>query len=274
MTHHIRAKKSLGQNFLKDPYYLQKIVDAAQVNAEDQVLEIGPGLGHLTQALAKRAGKVLALELDDRLIPILKQDFREKNNVEIVQADALEYSYESLSGKWKVVANLPYYISTPVIQRLLAARNKFKSFTLMLQKEVAGRIASPPGSKEYGYLSVLVQLHADPRIEFKVPPGAFTPVPEVDSTVITLTLRDHLSVPAINEDFFVQVIKAAFSQRRKTLRNALKQLKIPLEKLASVSEESGIDLGRRAETLSVQEFGKLADFLRPMGQDSGFKVKG
>jgi 16S rRNA (adenine1518-N6/adenine1519-N6)-dimethyltransferase len=257
----IRAKKSLGQNFLKDPHYLNKIVDAAQVGPEDQVLEIGPGLGHLTRVLAARAKKVLALELDERLIPHLQQEFSMLRNVEIVQADAVEYPYESLSTRWKVVANLPYYISTPIIQRLIACRDKFMTLTLMLQQEVAERVASLPGGKAYGYLSVLVQLYAEPRVEFMVPPGAFTPKPEVNSAVITLTIRDHPAVAVVDENFFVRLVKAAFSQRRKTLRNALKQLDAPAEKLAMVPSKTGIDLSRRAETLTVKEFGLLADFL-------------
>jgi 16S rRNA (adenine1518-N6/adenine1519-N6)-dimethyltransferase len=211
--------------------------------------------------LAARAKKVLALELDERLIPHLQQEFSMLRNVEIVQADAIEYPYESLSPRWKVVANLPYYISTPIIQRLIASRNKFTTLTLMLQQEVAERIASLPGGKAYGYLSVLVQLYAEPRIEFIVPPGAFTPKPEVNSAVITLTIRDHPAVAVMNDNFFVRVVKAAFSQRRKTLRNALKQLDAPAEKLAMVPSKTGIDLSRRAETLTVKEFGLLADFL-------------
>jgi 16S rRNA (adenine1518-N6/adenine1519-N6)-dimethyltransferase len=257
----IRAKKSLGQNFLKDPHYLHKIVAAAQVGPEDDVLEIGPGLGHLTRILAEKARKVLAIELDERLIPILEKEFNCRQNTEIIHADALEYSYKSLSGQWKAVANLPYYISTPIIQKLLADRAKFTSLTLMLQKEVAERIAASPGGKEYGYLSVLVQLYAEPRIEFVVPAGAFSPAPEVDSTVITLVIRDRPAVPLNDEAFFTRVVKAAFSQRRKTLRNSLKQLGISKDKMDAVMNEIGIDLGRRAETLSVKEFGRLADFL-------------
>ncbi len=262
MNESIRAKKSLGQNFLKDPHYLGRIVDAARVGPDDQVLEIGPGLGHLTAVLAQRAGKVLAVEVDDRLIPHLQKEFEGLKNVELVHADALEYDYRALDGDWKVVANLPYYISTPIIQKLIEHRKKFVSFTLMLQKEVAERIAAPPGGKEYGYLSVLVQFYTVPRIEFKVPPGAFTPRPEVDSIVITLAVREQPAVQVRDERFFMRVVKAAFSQRRKTLRNALKQLEVPAERMAAVQEGTGIDLGRRAETLSVEEFGKLADFLR------------
>lgn len=257
----IRAKKSLGQNFLNDPHYLNKIADAARVGPGDQVLEIGPGLGHLTTVLTQRAQKVLAIEVDDRLIPHLQGEFSACRNFELLHADALEYDYGSLKGRWKVVANLPYYISTPIIQKLISCREKFISLTLMLQKEVAERIASPPGGKEYGYLSVLVQFYTVPRIEFKVPPGAFSPRPEVDSAVITLFLRDRPAVTIKDEAFFISVIKAAFSHRRKTLRNALKKLDLPKEKMDAVRDSTGIDLGRRAETLSIEEFGCLADFL-------------
>jgi 16S rRNA (adenine1518-N6/adenine1519-N6)-dimethyltransferase len=261
MDNTIRAKKSLGQNFLKDPNYLKKIVDAAGVGPDDLVIEIGPGLGHLTRVLASRAKKVLALELDERLIPLLRREFSLLHNVEIVQADAIEYPYRALSDKWKVVANLPYNISTPIIQKLIAHKDKFTALTLMLQQEVAERVASPPGGKEYGYLSVLVQLYAEPRIEFIVPPGAFMPKPEVNSAVMTLAIREHPAVAVLDEKFFVRVVKAAFSQRRKTLRNTLKQLDIPAEKMAMVLNTTGIDLNRRAETLTIKEFGMLADHL-------------
>jgi len=261
MDNTIRAKKSLGQNFLKDPNYLKKIVDAARVGPDDLVLEIGPGLGHLTRVLASRAKKVLALELDERLVPLLQREFSLLHNVEIVQADAIEYPYGALSDKWKVVANLPYNISTPIIQKLIAHRDKFTSLTLMLQQEVAERVASLPGGKEYGYLSVIVQLYAEPRIEFMLPPGAFMPRPDVNSAVMTLTIRERPAVAVLDEKFFVRVVKAAFSQRRKMLRNALKQLDIPAEKMAVILNKTGIDLNRRAETLTVTEFGMLADHL-------------
>ena len=257
----IRAKKSLGQNFLKDPHYLRMIADAARLVPGDQVVEIGPGLGHLTRVLAASAGKVLAIELDERLIAPLRREFAANPNIEVVQADALGYPYASLPGKWKVVANLPYYISTAVLQELIARREKFVSLTLMLQKEVAERIAASPGGKEYGYLSVLVQLYAEPRIEFTVPPGAFTPRPDVESAVVTLSLRGAPAVSVRDEGFLLRVVKAAFSQRRKTLRNSLRQLDPAKEKLEAAARLTGIDLGRRAETLSVEEFGRLADFL-------------
>jgi len=259
----IRAKKSLGQNFLKDPYYLAKIANSAMIVPSDFVLEIGPGFGDLTGGLAARAGIVRALELDGRLIPLLRKKFADSRNVEIVQVDALQYPYDSLDGKWKVVANLPYYISTPIIQKLLGHRDKFDRLTLTLQKEVAERIASPPGGKDYGFLSVLVQLYSEPHIEFMVPAGAFTPKPDVDSAVITLAIRCAPAASLDDEDYFIRVVKAAFSQRRKTLRNSLKQLDPPEEKMAAMLAKTGIDLSRRAETLSVREFAALAGFLHP-----------
>jgi 16S rRNA (adenine1518-N6/adenine1519-N6)-dimethyltransferase len=258
---HLYPKKSLGQNFLKDPHYLGKIVDAAQIGLQDQVIEIGPGLGHLTRALAETGCKLLLLELDDRLVPRLREEFGSRPAVQVVHADALEYDYGGLSGTWKVVANLPYYISTPIIQRLVAQRGRFTTLTLMLQKEVAERIAADPGGKEYGFLSVLVQYAAVPRLEFSVPAGAFTPRPKVDSMVLTLTMRDRPVTIANDEALFLRVIKAAFSQRRKTLRNSLNQLGYPGEVMGAVMNGTGIDLGRRAETLTVSEFCRMANFL-------------
>ncbi len=257
----IRPKKSLGQHFLKDPYYIKKITGVAGIGPDDQVLEIGPGLGHLTRKLAAGAKRVIAVEFDERLIPRLRKEFSETAKIEIVHADALEYQYDTLPGTWKVVANLPYYISTPIVRKLLQFREKFTTLSLMLQKEVAERIASPPGSKEYGFLSVLVQFYTEPRIEFMVPAGAFTPAPEVDSAVITLTVRTNSPVQVRDESFLMRVVKAAFSQRRKTLKNALKQLDVSREGMDKVFAATGIDLGRRAETLSIDEFGILADFL-------------
>lgn len=257
----IRPKKSLGQNFLTDPHYLRKIVDAAQIGTGDQVLEIGPGMGHLTKELASRAGKLVIIELDDRLIPLLRSAYGSAANVEIVHADALAYDYSLLPGTWKVVANLPYYISTPIIQRLIGLQGRFSTLTLMLQKEVAERIAAMPGGKEYGFLSVLVQYSAAPHLDLIVPAGAFTPRPKVDSAVVTLTMRQHREQAAHDEALFLRVIKAAFSQRRKTLRNSLSQLGYPKEVMDNIHGATGIDLGRRAETLSVSEFCGLANFL-------------
>lgn len=258
---YIHPKRSLGQNFLTDPYYVRRIVDAAQINAGDQVLEIGPGLGHLTRELVARAGRLVVIELDDRLIPRLREEFGSLPHVEIVHADALTYDYGLLPGKWKVVANLPYYISTPILQRLIGHRDRFSTCTLMLQKEVAERIAASPGGKEYGYLSVLVQYSTLPHMEFIVPAGAFSPRPKIDSAVVTLIMLEHQEHIAANESFFWRVVKTAFSQRRKTLRNSLSQLGYSREVMDTVKRSTGIDLGRRAETLSVTEFVFLSDFL-------------
>ncbi len=265
---HIYPKKSLGQNFLKDPHYLAKIVEAARIGPKDQVIEIGPGLGHLTRALADTGCSLLLLELDDRLILRLNEEFGPRPAVQVVHADALEYEYSGLSGTWKVVANLPYYISTAIIQRLIAERGRFTTLTLMLQKEVAARIAAGPGGKEYGFLSVLVQYAAVPRLEFSVPAGAFTPQPKVDSTVLTLTMRDRPETVADDEELFLRVIKAAFSQRRKTLRNSLGQLGYPRDVMSAVKDGTGVDLGRRAETLSVAEFCRLANFFSSRNSES------
>ncbi len=261
MNEFVRPKKSLGQNFLTDPGYTRWICDAAQLGTQDQVLEIGPGLGHLTRELAGRAGRLLVIELDDRLIPRLRGEFADRPDVAIVHADALSYDYGSLPGTWKVVANLPYYISTPILQRLIAARGRFVSLALMLQQEVAERIAASPGGKEYGYLSVLVQYSAVPAVAFRVPAAAFTPRPKVDSAVVTLSIRPRPDPAADDEALFIRVVKAAFSQRRKTLRNSLGQLGYPREVMNGVQAALNLDLGRRAETLSVAEFVALANHL-------------
>lgn len=259
MNSRIYAKKSLGQHFLTDPNYLEKIIDVAGVAKQDQIIEIGPGLGHLTRLLAEKAERVIAVELDDRLIERLRREFAEAPHVEILHADALEFPFEELSGVWKMVANLPYYISTPIIQKAIGARKKFTSMTLMLQKEVAERIVSGPTGKEYGFLSVLVQLYTEPRIEFLVPPTAFTPRPDVDSAVVSFRVRDSLAVEVNDEAFFIKVVKAGFSQRRKTLKNALRQIGISTDKMNEIELASGVALSRRAETLSIEEFARLSD---------------
>ena len=181
--------------------------------------------------------------------------------MELLQGDAMLYPYESLPGSWKVVANLPYYIATPLIQCLLKNRARFSSITIMEQKEVGERIAAPPGGKEYGYLSVLVQYYTVPRIAFTVPAGAFTPRPKIDSAVLTLAVRERPAIDVADEEFFFRVVKAAFSQRRKTLRNSLGQLGLRPGALQEAERLSGIALSRRAETLSVEEFGFLAKHL-------------
>ena len=259
-AHGLHPRKRLGQNFLTDPVALERIVATADLSPDDVVVEVGAGVGTLTHPLAERAGQVFALELDDRLVGLLHAELADLPNVEIVHGDALHFSTGRFPHLgYKVVANLPYYISTAIIQRLIACRGTFTSLTLMLQKEVAERIAAAPGGKEYGFLSVLVQYHTIPRVEFLVPPGAFTPRPKVDSAVVTLQVRERPAVPVADETLFVQVIKAAFGQRRKTLRNSLGTLGIARDAMEVVQRMSGIDLGRRAETLSLAEFAALSD---------------
>ena len=262
----IRAKKALGQNFLTDMNTVAMIAEAADIRPEDNVLEIGPGLGVLTHVLAERAGHVTAIELDERLFHKLNRDLHYKN-LEIILGDALKFPYEKLEGKVKVVANLPYYISTPLITRLLAARDNVSMMVLMLQKEVAERLTAPPGGKEYGYMTVMVRLYAEARMLFTVSKEAFDPVPKVDSAVIRLDVRDLPAAPCRDYALFEKVVSAAFSQRRKTLRNTLKGSGLFTPEGIAAFEESGIDPGRRAETLSVTEFAQLTDFL------AGFRSK-
>lgn len=259
MNNDVHPKKSLGQNFLKDSDYLKKIVDEAGLGPLDQVLEIGPGLGHLTRLIAEKAKRVLAIELDDRLISLLKKNLAGAPNVEIVHADALEYPFETLPGTWKLIANPPYYISTPIIQKAMNARQRFSRMVLMLQKELAERITSGPGTKEYGAMSVFVQMYAEASIAFYVPAGAFSPPPEVDSALVVFKMRGHPAVDVKDDTLLMQIVRTAFSKRRKTLRNTLKQLGISRTDMDEIEHESGIDLTRRPETLALAEFGKLSD---------------
>lgn len=261
MDDSISPRKSLGQNFLVDEGVIARIVAAAGLGPSDTALEIGPGTGAMTRALAEAAGQVIAIELDERLVKRLKRDLKDLDNLDLIHGDALKFPYEDLPGKVKVIANLPYYISTPIIARLIEAREKITMMLLMLQKEVAARITAPPGGKEYGYISVMVQLYAETRVLFDVPKGAFSPVPKVDSSVVRLDVREKPSVSVQDYAFFEEIVSAAFSQRRKTLRNALRNSRLLTDEGVGALAGSGIDPGRRAETLSVAEFGKLADFL-------------
>jgi len=252
------AKKYLGQNFLYDPSILNRIIQIAQLDREDLVVEIGPGTGRLTKMLAEKVENVVAIELDDKLFAKLKIELAEYHNVELIHGDALKYFYESLP-QFKVVSNIPYYITTPIIFRLIKAKENLESMTLTVQKEVAERIVAKPGGKDYGVLSLMVQYHAKPKLEFIIPKGAFRPVPKVDSAVVHIEILERPSVLVKDENFFFRVIKTAFSQRRKMLYNSLKSLHEDVkEKLV----ELGIDPNRRPETLSIQEFARLSDILK------------
>jgi 16S rRNA (adenine1518-N6/adenine1519-N6)-dimethyltransferase len=261
----VPPKKSLGQNFLIDENIISRIIQSAEITKDDTVIEIGPGMGAMTKDLAIAAGKVIAIELDERLFRKLKAELKDVDNLDLVLGDALAFPYESLPGKVKVVANLPYYISTPIITRLISARERISEMVLMLQKEVAQRITAKPVGKEYGYLSVMVQLWTEAVNLFGVPKEAFTPVPKVDSAVVRLRAREASAVRVSDLVFFEKVVSAAFSQRRKTLKNSLKNSGVidhaRFEAAMERAHESGVDPIRRAETLSLSEFATLAEIL-------------
>jgi len=260
-------RKKWGQHFLADKNILKKVIKTAEIEKEDVVLEVGPGLGEMTQALAREARKVIAVEIDPRLVEILRDKLADTPNVEIFQGDILKFDVRKHLGSGKrpvkVVANLPYQISTPLLFHFIESRDLFSALILMLQKEVAERMVAPPGGKTYGPLSVLVQSVADVSICFTIKPSAFFPPPEVESAVIRLSWKERPMIAPEQEGWFRLVVKGCLGYRRKTLANALKHSDLPLpENLKERLEEVGIDPRRRPETLSVQEFVGLASVLR------------
>ncbi|HWR38817.1 MAG TPA: 16S rRNA (adenine(1518)-N(6)/adenine(1519)-N(6))-dimethyltransferase RsmA [Patescibacteria group bacterium] len=259
-TFGIHMSKKLGQNFLVDPGIVSGIVDAARLQAGDQVLEIGPGIGTLTQGLAESGAQVTAVELDRRLIEVLAKTLEGYQNVRVIHGDILklDISREIAAERYSVVANLPYYITTPIIMRLLEERLPINVLVTMVQKEVADRMVAVPGGKDYGALSVAVQYYTEPEIMFAVPPKSFIPAPAVESAVIRCTVRRQPPVQ-VNEKLFFRVVKGAFSQRRKTLANALKTTGVDRETLSTVLEQAGIDGQRRGEQLSLAEFAAIAN---------------
>jgi 16S rRNA (adenine1518-N6/adenine1519-N6)-dimethyltransferase len=253
-------KKYLGQNFLYDPSILHRIIEVANIRPDDIVVEIGPGHGTLTKLLAERAKKVIAIELDSELYAKLKKESKE-TNIELIHGDALKYHYEELEP-FKVVANIPYYITTPIIFRLIEARKNLKSMTLTIQKEVAQRIVGKPGTKDYGVLSIAVQYYGEPKLKFVIPKGAFRPVPKVDSAVIHIEMLDKPKVIVTDEKLFFRIVKTAFAQRRKTLSNSLKSVS---KDIKEIMVNAKIDPNRRAETLSIEEFARLTDLVKKAG---------
>lgn len=280
------AKRYLGQNFLYDPSILKRIVQVAQLDTEDLIVEIGPGHGSLTRMLADKVKMVIAIELDDILFERLKIKLAEYKNVELIHGDALKYSYENLPG-FKVVANIPYYITTPLIFRLLEMKQtcpietrrtsemippftplekggrgdyqmkkNLTAMTLTVQKEVAERIIAKPGRKDYGVLSIMIQYYAKPCLKFIIPKEAFRPVPKVDSAVLHIKIPEKPFVDVEDEEFFFRIVKTAFSQRRKMLSNSLKSIRGDVKEWLA---EAGIDSNRRPETLSIEEFARIAN---------------
>ncbi|APM41063.1 16S rRNA (adenine(1518)-N(6)/adenine(1519)-N(6))-dimethyltransferase RsmA [Clostridium kluyveri] len=260
--YNFRFSKNLGQNFLIDNSVLQDILEGTDINKNDFVIEIGPGVGTLTKELLKRAKKVCAIEVDSDLIAILKEELKHYPNFELIHKDVLKTNFNEIikdESSIKIVANLPYYITTPIISKILNNKYNFKTLTIMIQKEVGERIISEPNCKRYGALSLLVQYYCDVEVLRKVSPYAFIPSPKVESIVIKLTKLSNPRVKIKSEDLFFRIIRCSFNMRRKTLWNALKALKLSREYIEKAFDKSGIDPKRRGETLSIEEFGLLSD---------------
>ncbi|WP_050183699.1 16S rRNA (adenine(1518)-N(6)/adenine(1519)-N(6))-dimethyltransferase RsmA [Domibacillus robiginosus] len=274
--HGFSFKKSLGQNFLIDPNILQRITETAELTKETGVIEIGPGIGALTEHLARSAGKVVAFEIDQRLLPILDETLAPYDNVTVINEDVLKADVKAVVerefagfDRLMVVANLPYYVTTPIIMKLLEDKIPVNGFVVMLQKEVGDRISARPSSKEYGSLSIAVQYYTKASIAFIVPKTVFMPPPNVDSAIIKLDVLSEPAVAVENEDFFFLVTRTSFAQRRKTilnnLVNGLSDGKEKKEAIIEALEEAGIEPSRRGETLSLDEFASLAKSLEGKG---------
>lgn len=260
--YNFKFSKSLGQNFLVDDSVPRDIVDGAEVCSEDLVIEIGPGVGTLTAQLLNKAKRVVAIELDDTLIPILTEELGSYPNFQLIHNDALKVDFNEIIGEEKsvkLVANLPYYVTTPIIAKLLKENYKFKSLTIMIQKEVAERMNAKPNCKDYGALSLLVQYYCKISIVRNAPPQCFMPRPKVDSIVIRLDKLEEPTVKVRDEKLLFEIIRGSFNMRRKTLWNGVKCLGLPKEKLEEAFIKSGIDQKRRGETLSLEEFAALSD---------------
>lgn len=267
-------QKKFGQNFLIDTHVLEKIISAAGITKNDCVLEIGPGIGTMTQYLAENAGHVVAVEIDRNLIPILKETLADYDNVTVINEDILRVDIKALAEEYnggkpiKVVANLPYYITTPIIMGLFESGVPIDNITVMVQKEVADRMKEGPGSKDYGALSLAVQYYAEPEIVANVPPNCFIPRPNVGSAVIRLTRHKEMPVEVKDPALMFKIIRASFNQRRKTLQNGLgnaPELPYTKEQIAAAIAEMGLTPTIRGEALSLAQFAQLSDILGNMG---------
>ena len=274
--HGFTFKKSFGQNFLTDTNILQKIVDTAEIDDQVNVIEIGPGIGALTEFLAERAAEVMAFEIDHRLVPILADTLRDFDNVTVVNEDILKVdlaqhiqNFKNPDLPIKVVANLPYYITTPILMHLIESGIPFSEFVVMMQKEVADRISAKPNTKAYGSLSIAVQYYMTAKVAFIVPRTVFVPAPNVDSAILKMVRRPEPAVAVEDEKFFFKVSKASFTHRRKTLWNNLtgyfgKTDKIK-DKLTKALDQAGLSPSVRGEALGLEEFASLADALKGQG---------
>ena len=267
--HDIKAQKKYGQNFLTDDGVLDEIVEAAGVCDKDHIVEIGPGLGALTKRLAEKASHVTAIEIDTQMIPVLDEVLEGFDNTRVICADVLKTDMKEIADTYpgedvKVVANLPYYITTPIVTSLLESGISYKSITVMVQTEVAERMQTGPGSKDYGALSLAVQYYSKPEIMIDVPPECFYPMPGVGSSVIRLELYEEPPVKVSDPAFMFRIIKASFMQRRKTLQNALQNnpdTRISREKTSGALEKLGLDPLIRGEALTLEQFAALSDLL-------------
>ena len=274
--HGFTFKKSFGQNFLTDTNILQKIVDTAEIDKQVNVIEIGPGIGALTEFLAERAAQVMAFEIDHRLVPILADTLRDFDNVTVVNEDILKVdlaqhiqNFKNPDLPIKVVANLPYYITTPILMHLIESGIPFSEFVVMMQKEVADRISAQPNTKAYGSLSIAVQYYMTAKVAFIVPRTVFVPAPNVDSAILKMVRRPEPAVAVEDESFFFKVSKASFTHRRKTLWNNLTgyfgKTEEVKDKLTKALDQAGLSPSVRGEALSLTEFASLADALKGQG---------
>ena len=274
--HGFTFKKSFGQNFLTDTNILQKIVDTAEIDDQVNVIEIGPGIGALTEFLAERAAEVMAFEIDHRLVPILADTLRDFDNVTVVNEDILKVdlaqhiqNFKNPDLPIKVVANLPYYITTPILMHLIESGIPFSEFVVMMQKEVADRISAQPNTKAYGSLSIAVQYYMTAKVAFIVPRTVFVPAPNVDSAILKMVRRPEPAVEVEDESFFFKISKASFTHRRKTLWNNLTgyfgKTEEVKDKLTKALDQAGLSPSVRGEALSLAEFASLADALKGQG---------
>ena len=274
--HGFTFKKSFGQNFLTDTNILQKIVDTAEIDDQVNIIEIGPGIGALTEFLAERAAEVMAFEIDHRLVPILADTLRDFDNVTVVNEDILKVdlvqhiqNFKNPDLPIKVVANLPYYITTPILMHLIESGIPFSEFVVMMQKEVADRISAQPNTKAYGSLSIAVQYYMTAKVAFIVPRTVFVPAPNVDSAILKMVRRPEPAVAVEDESFFFKISKASFTHRRKTLWNNLTgyfgKTEEVKDKLTKALDQAGLSPSVRGEALSLAEFASLADALKGQG---------
>lgn len=274
--HGFTFKKSFGQNFLTDTNILQKIVDTAEIDDQVNVIEIGPGIGALTEFLAERAAQVMAFEIDHRLVPILADTLRDFDNVTVVNEDILKVdlaqhiqNFKNPDLPIKVVANLPYYITTPILMHLIESGIPFSEFVVMMQREVADRISAQPNTKAYGSLSIAVQYYMTAKVAFIVPRTVFVPAPNVDSAILKMVRRPEPAVAVTDENFFFKVSKACFTHRRKTLWNNLTgyfgKTEEVKDKLTRALDQAGLSPSVRGEALGLEEFASLADALKGQG---------